>query len=169
MSNENKAVAVILEELTSEYASPVDDLIAKHLPRVLELFRSKARDYSDRSGIFAAEVLGAPGQFAEIWRKIPKLKKGMWDQDALENETVEEILFDLIGHCLLALDMIPDSMRIGQAPSGHSWIRGYEIGEVRRVPSGAERFTESDKGPIMGNQLQRSKNERIEDDDKDED
>jgi hypothetical protein len=84
--------------------SPIDDLLAQQLPSVIALFRSKARDYSERSGIFTADLLGARGQFAEIWRKIPKLKKGMWDGEVLENESVREILQDIIGHCLLALD-----------------------------------------------------------------
>jgi hypothetical protein len=85
-------------------ASPIDDLLKRELGPAIALFRSKARDYSERSGIFTADLLGSQGQFAEIWRKIPKLKKGMWDGEVLENESVREILQDIVGHCLLALD-----------------------------------------------------------------
>ncbi len=84
--------------------SPVDGLLERHLGPAIALFRTKARDYGERSGIFTADLLGGKGQFAEIWRKVPKLKKGMWDEEDLENESVPEILQDIIGHCLLALD-----------------------------------------------------------------
>jgi hypothetical protein len=86
--------------------SPVDGLLERHLGPAIALFRTKARDYGERSGIFTADLLGSRGQFAEIWRKVPKLKKGMWDEEPLENESVTEILQDLIGHCLLALDYL---------------------------------------------------------------
>lgn len=98
------------------HPSPVDDLLAEVLPPTVSLFRSKARDYSERSGIFTADLLGARGQFAEIWRKIPKLKKGMWDGETLENESVEEILQDIIGHCILALGYVNQSQKNSFSP-----------------------------------------------------
>lgn len=91
-------------KLEGKSHSPVDKILADHLPTVVALFRTKARDYSAADGNMAASLLGSRGQFAEIWRKIPKLKKGMWDHEKLENESVPEILRDIIGHCLLALD-----------------------------------------------------------------
>lgn len=100
-SNLGDAWAMRLE---GKSTSPVDKILEEHLPTVVALFRTKARDYSERDGVMAADLLGSAGQFAEIWRKIPKLKKGMWDKNKLENETVPEILRDIIGHCLLALD-----------------------------------------------------------------
>lgn len=86
--------------------SPVDRLLIQHLPHVIQLFRSKARDYSDNSGVFTADLLGSRGQFGDIWRKIPKLKKALWDGEELAGEQAEEILADLIGHCMLAIDYL---------------------------------------------------------------
>lgn len=83
--------------------SPVDDLLIKHLPHMVALFRSKARDYSSDNS-FTADVLGARGQFAEIWRKVGKLKRSMWDGRTMEFEQTEEILEDLFGHIMLAID-----------------------------------------------------------------
>lgn len=128
--DKNQSVVVVLQAITSEYVSPVDDLIRRHLPPALELFRSKSRDYSERSGIFTADLLGAKGQFAEIWRKIPKLKKGMWDGEELKNEVVEEILYDILGHVLLALDMIPAEMRM-PSQSSHAHLNLESLKEFQ--------------------------------------
>jgi hypothetical protein len=92
-------------------------IIERLVPEWIEHQRLKAKDYNSRKelddfGIGLpqefenADVLGIPGQFAEIWRKIWKLKKGMWDGVTLVNEPVREILLDLIGHAFLAIDMI---------------------------------------------------------------
>lgn len=94
--------------LKSSRTSPVDRLLEKHLPNVIDLFRNKARDY-DAGDIFTADHLGAAGQYAEIWRKIPKLKKALWDGNKLEGEQTVEVLQDIIGHCLLAIDFIERS------------------------------------------------------------
>lgn len=94
------------EVLSDQRDSPVDGLLKKWLPQIVNLFRTKARDYETRDGMFTADHLGAAGQYAEIWRKIPKLKRAMWDGDPLAGETVQEVLMDLIGHCLLALDYL---------------------------------------------------------------
>lgn len=68
---------------------------------------AKAKDYnSDAEGIEPADVLGLKGQFADIWRKIWKLKKALWDGKELTGEQPREILLDLIGHCFLAIDML---------------------------------------------------------------
>ena len=82
--------------------SPVDELLAERLPKVVELFRSKARDYAGNSH-FTANALGARGQFAEIWRKVGKLKRSMWDGESMAFEQTDEILADLFGHIMLAI------------------------------------------------------------------
>jgi hypothetical protein len=68
------------------------------LPSVLDRFLVKNADYGD-----TADFLGAKGQFADINPKFWKLKKALWDGEKLHGEPVEEILADLIGHCLLTL------------------------------------------------------------------
>lgn len=166
--NKAKLPPVLLVLSEEGGPSPVDELLARHLAPAVALFRSKARDYSERSGIFTADLLGAKGQFAEIWRKIPKLKKGMWDEEHLENETVEEILYDILGHVLLALDHLPDSQRIkkpnlplgirdikvtpyippAQGGSGSPGLGGGFIGGVTMgfaSPGGSESISGDDK------------------------
>lgn len=72
----------------------------------LNLYAKRASDYTDADGFDPAEVLGVQGQFAEVWRKVWKLKNSMWDGREMVGEGPREILMDLIGHCLLAIDMI---------------------------------------------------------------
>lgn len=77
------------------------------LPDVLEKFLRKNADYGDDTAAF----LGAKGQFADINPKFWKLKKSLWDGEELQGEPVEEILFDLIGHCLLTLHFLAEEKR----------------------------------------------------------
>lgn len=72
----------------------------------LNLYVKRASDYTDADGFDPSEVLGVQGQFAEVWRKVWKLKNSMWDGREMVGEGPREILMDLIGHCLLAIDMI---------------------------------------------------------------
>lgn len=78
-------------------------IIAHHLPQWAELFASKNSEYGSGS----AFELGERGQFSDIYRKIIKLKRAMWDADesVLTTEGVDEIIMDLIGHCFLTLEM----------------------------------------------------------------
>lgn len=71
------------------------------LPDFWDSFLKKNADYGD-----SYQSLGAAGQFGEIWRKVPKLKRSMWDGHKLTGEQPREILMDLIGHCLLAIRLI---------------------------------------------------------------
>lgn len=75
----------------------MDDLI----PEWQVLFSSKHGDYGD-----GATYLGTAGQFADIYRKVTKLKRSLWDGEALNGEQPREVLLDLIGHCFLTIDMI---------------------------------------------------------------
>jgi len=122
-----EAITQILPVYQSDFVSPVDDLLREQLFPAILLFRRKARDYSERSGIFTADLLGARGQFAEIWRKIPKLKKGMWDGDELVGETVTEILMDLLGHTLLSLGFVNKKPKMGMKTSAPEGTKLSEI------------------------------------------
>lgn len=84
-------------------------IVTKLVPEWVSHQLEKSRDYNG-SGIENADVLGVKGQFADVWRKIWKLKKGMWDGEALVGEQPREILLDLIGHAFLAIDMIDRDM-----------------------------------------------------------
>lgn len=92
-----------------------------------ELFERKSKDYTNSGGqVF--EDSGLMGQFMKMRDKISKLKKPLWDaeilrqanemvgaktgtEDAisdlnLEFEDAEEIMMDLVGHCLLAISVL---------------------------------------------------------------
>lgn len=77
------------------------EIMEEHLRRWFELFMEKQVDYGDRG-----DDLGLAGQYAEIHRKIGKLKRAMWDGQELAGEKMDEVLLDLIGHCFLSLRYI---------------------------------------------------------------
>lgn len=68
------------------------------------LFRRKNRGYGN-----TAYNLGARGQYADINRKMGKLKHQLWDgkvNEDDEGESMEEMLMDLMGHCALTIDFL---------------------------------------------------------------
>lgn len=77
------------------------------VPLWLKGFERKARDYNASDGSWEPhEVLGVKGQFADIWRKIGKLKKSLWHDEVLEGEQPIEIIDDLISHLFLTRDLL---------------------------------------------------------------
>ena len=80
------------------------------LPEVLRLFLAKNKDYGDEMGVMR---LGPKGQFVDIWRKVGKLKGALWDGKELAGEQVPEIMMDLIGHLLLALNDMDLDLQAG--------------------------------------------------------
>jgi hypothetical protein len=80
------------------------DIIGELVPDWALLFARKNADYGSHDD--SAGVLGIPGQYADIWRKMSKLKRAMWDGEELEFEKTEEVISDLIGHLFLTLHMM---------------------------------------------------------------
>lgn len=80
------------------------------MPEWLEQFQRKAADYNDNQNE-NHRVLGVRGQFADIWRKIGKLKKALWEGQPLVGEQPREILMDLIAHCFLTIAMLDEGKR----------------------------------------------------------
>jgi hypothetical protein len=72
------------------------------LPEVMRKFFSKNADYGDqhRTG------LGIKAEFVGLHRKFAKLKAFFWDGQEMNHETGEEMLHDVIGACLLMLDLM---------------------------------------------------------------
>lgn len=66
----------------------------------------------------AADDLGLAGQWGDLHRKVAKLKRAMWEGDPsyLTRESMPEILQDIIGHCLLALEMVERGLPVGRSP-----------------------------------------------------
>jgi hypothetical protein len=77
------------------------------LPEWWNLFVAKAADYNDGPAE-NHKVLGIKGQFGDMWRKVGKLKKALWDGKPLATEQPREITFDLISHCLLTVAMMDE-------------------------------------------------------------
>lgn len=73
-------------------------ILREVLPELLERFLSKNVDYQD----FPEADLGPRAHFIGIWRKVCKLKQGLWFGKPLEHEQVSEVIDDTVGHLLLA-------------------------------------------------------------------
>lgn len=69
--------------------------------QALTLFIDRNRGYGN-----TAYNLGAKGQFADMNRKMGKLHHTLWDGNEPVGESIEEMLFDMIGHCLLTIDFL---------------------------------------------------------------
>lgn len=78
------------------------EAVKRVFDQALALHLYKSKDYGEGE----AEFLGPAGQFAEIYRKIPKLKRAMWEGKTLSGEQPAEILMDLMAHCALAVAML---------------------------------------------------------------
>ena len=98
--NINHSLGLITIEIANPPTVQSERILLCVLPKVLELFLNKNKDYGDDFDEFK---LGAKGQFVDLWRKVGKLKKALWDGKPLVGEQVPEIMMDLIGHLLLAL------------------------------------------------------------------
>ncbi|QHB37485.1 hypothetical protein SEA_AIKOY__81 [Mycobacterium phage Aikoy] len=69
------------------------------LPDILNRFLAKNRDYGEPS---PGNDLGPKAEFVRLWNKVLKLRRALWEDEALEFEQVDEIIDDLVGHLLLA-------------------------------------------------------------------
>lgn len=94
------------DEIRVDGMKPLPDRVEDILTEAGDLFKRRNQDYRDADGFEPSEVLGIKGQFAEIWRKVWKLKNALWDGREMAGEKAEEILLDLIGHACLAIDML---------------------------------------------------------------
>jgi hypothetical protein len=85
----------------------VDRIRDSWVPIWLKGFERKARDYNSKTTDWEPhKFLGVKGQFADIWRKVGKLKKALWDDEMLEGEQPLEIIDDLISHLFLTRDLL---------------------------------------------------------------
>jgi hypothetical protein len=97
---------------TEQYKRIEDEI----LPVVMERFRNKTAEY----GNGAANDLGIRGQYSDMHRKMIKLRRAMWDGEVLTSEPLEEVIGDMIAHCLLTLDMLAQD----KFPKRCPWIKG---------------------------------------------
>lgn len=86
------------------------DRCMDHAERALSLFLRKQEGYGDTSFLF-----GKRGQVQDMYRKVMKLKRVLWDGvPDPAGEKPEEVVMDLIGHCLLTLDFLRTDEGHGQ-------------------------------------------------------
>lgn len=71
------------------------------LPEWKDLFLRKNAGYGDMH-----HELGMAAQFVDMHRKFGKIRRAMWDNEPIGDETLREVLMDMIGHCFLTLDLI---------------------------------------------------------------
>lgn len=74
------------------------------LTDAIQLFVRRQAEYGEEAG-----ELGSMGQYADINRKVRKLKRLMWDKSVPEDaisEDAEQVCMDLIGHLLLSIQFL---------------------------------------------------------------
>lgn len=109
-----------LDNIIRTSAFPADTnhqvkMVTEDFREFLKKFDQKNREYGGEN----AFVLGSAGQFADIWRKIGKLKTALWDKkpEQLTSEGTEEIIQDLIGHLFLTLQCLRRDEEAAKTPS----------------------------------------------------
>lgn len=101
-------------------------------------FCRKAADYNDNENENHRQ-LGVQGQFADIWRKIGKLKKALWDGYSLVGEQPREILMDLIAHCFLTIAMMDSNPGDGGPSAPAVMVAGEPWqGRIKAQPKAEE-------------------------------
>lgn len=105
----DKQTAILVDH-PGDLTPQAERIFRQVAPKALELFARKSKGYELAAGNLAEE-LGVKGQWGDIYRKVMKLKGPLWEGkvDTYEHEsfeTEEEVLEDLLGHVLLALDML---------------------------------------------------------------
>ena len=96
---------------------PTENLAS--LDRIISSWRHNFEVAYIEYGPHAADETGLAGQWADLHRKVRKLKPAMWEGDAthLRRESMEEILQDIMGHALLALEMLDRGITPGRLVS----------------------------------------------------
>jgi len=79
------------------------EIVTSILPGVIELYLKKVKDYGGVSG-----GLGPKAPFVDMWRKMIKLKRSLWEGEELKFEQPSEVLRDMIGTVLNILVELPE-------------------------------------------------------------
>lgn len=113
--NPNRIHGRVQVQINDETPRQIDELLTNDFERFITLFNERTIEYGDH-----AFLLGSRGQFADMSRKMGKLKTGVWDdnQSALVSEGVEEVVLDMIGHCFLTLQCLRREGKTGKALRG---------------------------------------------------
>jgi len=109
---ELKPLRVAETDDEGDEVTDVPDAFIQLSMAALERFAEGYAEY----GPGAADSLGLAGQWGDLHRKVMKLKASMWNgsMGRLTRETEEQVLQDIMGHCLLALEMLDRGMDGGR-------------------------------------------------------
>lgn len=94
-------VSVRFEMPPEARTDQMDAILSRVLPRLLRHFAVKHAEYGPQLD----DDLGAPGHFADISRKMKKLRRYLWDGVKVPPgaESVQQIMEEMVGHLLFAL------------------------------------------------------------------
>ena len=92
---------VVSLEFTNIPNEQAYEIITTVLPNVMQLYMSKSRDYG--GNVMAMLRLGPKASFVDLWRKVGKLKRALWDGEPMKGEQPDEILADCVGHILITM------------------------------------------------------------------
>jgi hypothetical protein len=107
-----RATEVVMNRPQESGLPDLPDAYIRAAVAALDAFAEGFQEY----GPGAADETGLAGQWGELHRKVRKLKPVMWDGEAerLTRETPQEVLRDIVGHCLLALEMYERGFEAGR-------------------------------------------------------
>lgn len=87
--------------MPGEQFSDVEKTRLAEAAKAISMFIIKSRDYGE-----TADGLGSRGQFADIWRKVGKLRNLVWEGKQAQFEKPYEVVQDLVGHSILFLQFL---------------------------------------------------------------
>jgi hypothetical protein len=108
-----EGAAEVVEQLTRAYDETRSEKVSSIMNKLPDRYWRIMCDAMDRFaeanaeyGEFAHDDLGLASQWEHMYRKVNKLRSDMWvGIPKLTRETPQEVLQDIIGHCMLALDL----------------------------------------------------------------
>jgi len=103
-------------EAEAEETSALPPVFEEIMDEAFKRFAEAYAEYDDSS----KEETGLAGQWADLYRKIMKLKAPLWagEKGRLTRENEKDVLCDLIGHSLLALEMLQRGAEGGRGAAG---------------------------------------------------
>lgn len=102
----SEALDLMLKIMSSDV--PKSDVTLQNIRIVIHEFWTQFLEAYAEYGPRTADELGLAGQWGDLHRKVKKLKAPLWEgnKERLTRETPRQVLMDIIGHALLAIDMI---------------------------------------------------------------
>lgn len=99
-------------------------IISEHMPEALQHFLKRNAEYGEDNDF----NLGVRGQYVDISRKVQKLKRRWWDNHdvAPGSESDKVVVMELIGHLLMAMDMMREEAEAANDTEWPDWPEGSD-------------------------------------------